>query len=307
MIHVRRILPCLCLLVGACSGAQIGTDPVGTPDTGRDNTFGTGGTPASGGAGDAEGAGGAGGGGMEATGGMIVAPADGSIEQGDAVPDPVDGVAPPIDYSIWQLQLPSGNGSPMTVGPKELPAFSNAYFYKAEDGGQIFMDPVTGVTTPNSLHPRTELRELSATGDGAAWSAAGTNTMTVTGKVLKGSGVAIAQVFNGGDGITLAELQYSSGGFTLFYEEARGAGSSTGLGTKVALDTRYTFTMALTKGVLTVTINDKQVYSHTPGGAVSGSRFYFKVGNYDQGSTRGPVSTTARSIVEVYSAVVVHQ
>jgi len=216
--------------------------------------------------------------------------------------------AGPINYSIWQLQLPIGSGtSPTTIGPRELPTFSNVYFSRAEDGGQLFMSPATGVTTPGSQHPRTELRELAPSGGGAAWSAAGTNTMTVTGKVIKGSGVTIAQVFNGPDSIPLGELQYSGGGFTMFYEEAKGAGSSTGLNMRVPLNTQYTFTMSLTKNVLTCSINGKQVYARTPSDRIQGSKFYFKVGNYDQTSARGPTSTTPRSIVENYSVVVVHQ
>ena len=168
------------------------------------------------------------------------------------------------------------------------------------------MDPASGVTTSGSVHPRTELRESTATGGAAAWSASATNTMTVTGKVLKGSGVTIGQVFNGPDSITLAELQYSSGGFSLFYEEAKGQGKSSGLGAGTPLNTRYTFTMGFSKNVLTVSINGRQVYSHTPSAGILGSKFYFKVGDYDQNATRGAVGTTAHSIVENYSVAVVH-
>src|SRR6266478_1518536 len=134
MNHVRRLMTSLCLVVGACGGGQIDSNPMGRPGTGGAGTGG------------------------DATGGTMVTPADGSAEPADGAVAPTDGPPPLIDYSIWQLQLPIGNGSPMTVGPKDLPTFSNAYFYKADDGGQIFMDPATGVTTANSQHPRTEFR-----------------------------------------------------------------------------------------------------------------------------------------------------
>ncbi len=169
------------------------------------------------------------------------------------------------------------------------------------------MDPATGVTTPNSTRCRTELRETNPAGGEAAWSASGTNTMAVTGKVTKGSGITIGQVFNGTDGITLAELQYSPGGFTLFYEESRSGGNSTNLGNATPLDTRYSFTMALSNNVLTITLNGKQVFQRTPGSGISANKFYFKVGNYDQGTTSGTPGTTAHSIVEDYSVVVLHQ
>jgi hypothetical protein len=164
-----------------------------------------------------------------------------------------DAALPPaIDYSIWELQLPIGSGnSPTTVPPSQLASFTDIYFYRAPDGGQIFMDPATGVTTADSNHCRTELRESTPSGAAASWSPSGTNTMTVNGKVLKGSNVTIAQVFNRRDGITLAELQYSSSGFTVFYEESRGNGGTSGLGNATPLNTPYTFTMSLSKNVLT--------------------------------------------------------
>jgi hypothetical protein len=219
-----------------------------------------------------------------------------------------DAGPPPIDWSIWQLQLPTGSGtSPTTVQPAELATFSNIYFYKADDGGQIFMSPATGVTTPNSTRCRTELRESNPSGGEAAWSPAGSNVMTVTGKVVKGSSITVGQVFNGSDGITLAELQYSTNGFTLFYEEARGQGQSTNLGNRTALDTRYTFTMEFSKHVLSVTLNGRQVFTRMPSSRILASSFYFKAGNYDQTTSRGTPGTTAHSIVEDYAISVVHQ
>jgi len=223
----------------------------------------------------------------------------------------------PIDYSIWSLQLPIGSGtSPTTIKSPELMAgFTNEYFYVADDGGQIFMDPKTGITTSGSAHCRTEMREMTAAGQAAAWPSTGTNTLTVSGQVLElGDGtsgnVAVAQVFNSDAGAPLCELQYSGGkkGFQLFYEEAKGQGQgTTDLKTPVALKTRYTFALSLSNGVLTASINGKQVYSKTPSGAVAGDKFYFKFGNYDQHASAGPISTTPFTVIEAYSADVVHQ
>jgi hypothetical protein len=220
------------------------------------------------------------------------------------------GTPMPIDYSIWQLQLPTGSGtSPDTVSPsKLLMGYKDAYFYPStDDDGQMFMDPPTGITTSGSTRCRTELRESTVTGGQAAWHTTGTNTMTVTGKVVKGSGVTVAQVFDGGGGNTLCELQFNGKGFGLFYEESKGSGGNVSLNAPVALNTKYTFTLSLSNGMLTVTINGKQVYTHVPGSDAAKSTFYFKVGNYDQGTSAGPISTTAHSIVENYSIVVVHQ
>jgi len=64
------------------------------------------------------------------------------------------------------------------------------------------MDPATGITKQNSTRcrpsfaNRTPMR-VRPTGPDR------NNTMTVTGKMLKGSGITIAQVFQRRDGITL--------------------------------------------------------------------------------------------------------
>ena len=225
------------------------------------------------------------------------------------------GKGGPIDYSTWLLQLPSGTGSsPTTVPGKQLSGFSDAYFYKATDGGQIFMDPATGITTSGSTHCRTEMRESGPSGGQAAWSSSGINTMTVSGKVLRvgggGSGnVTVGQVFNGSDSIALCELQYSvnRSGFELFYEESKGNGSATPLSTSIALNTPYTFTLGFSNGELTVVVDGKQVYSKMPTPGTAAKKFNFKVGDYDQTSGAGSVSTTPYTLVENYGITVVHK
>jgi len=177
------------------------------------------------------------------------------------------------------------------------------------------MDPATGITTLGSTHCRSELRESTSDGSGVTWDSAQTNVMTVTGKILqlgKGSGgnTTVAQVFNGRDKITLMELQYSGskGGFALFYEEAKSAGAPpVDLKTSVAIGAEYTFSIALSNGVGTVTINGKPVYSQMVSSGLLGKNFYFKVGNYDQKSIAGTPSATPFTIVEVSGVDVTHR
>jgi hypothetical protein len=220
-----------------------------------------------------------------------------------------------IDFSIWELQLPTGKGtSPATISPAQLVAgYSDAYFYRAGGGGQMFMDPATGITTSGSLHCRTELREMMSNGQAAGWPSTGTNTMTVSGKILQVGGgasghVTVAQVFNGTNSIPLCELEYSTklGGFQLLYEEAKGAGTTTNLKAPVAVGTAYTFTLDFSNGVLSVGVDGKIVYTKTPGAATAAKNFYFKAGDYDQTATAGPISTTPYTIVEVDTLDVVH-
>jgi hypothetical protein len=320
MPRVAPFLVSVCFVLCACSSSSNPGDSTGEGGASAAG-FGSGGVTSVGGTSAAGGAaaGTMASGGASATGGDAGTNAmGGNIAQGGSVAMAGTGGAggqggsppSPIDYSIWLLQLPTGSGtSPTTVSPSKLASYSDAYFYVADDGGQIFKDPVTGITTPGSAHPRTELRESAPSGGEAAWSASATNTMTVSGKVLQGTSVTIAQVFNGPQSIPLGELQYNSGkgGFELFYEEAKGGGSETDLKTPIALGSKYTFTIALSQGVLSVTVNGKQVYSHAPSSGILSSTFYFKVGDYDQTATAGGISTTPRSMVENYSVVVVHE
>ena len=317
----------LCLILNACSGGtnaggsetapsggSAGTDDstqVGGNAEGG-GTFGVGGAPAvagTGGAG-ADTFGGTSAGGTNAIGGGgTTAETGGAGGQGGATPWK-------IDFSTWELQLPTGSGnSPTIVLPaKLLSGYMDAYFYPLADG-QAFMDPATGITTNGSTHCRTELREFSADGKSVTWKASATNVMTVNGKVLKlGAGASgnttVAQIFNDSDSITLMELQYSAskGGFALFYEESKGGGAPpTDLKTKVAIGEPYSFSLSLSKGVAAVSINGKQVFTQIPSPGTVGANFYFKLGNYDQNSSAGTPSTTPYTIVEVSRVDVVHQ
>jgi len=302
----------LCVLVSACAGASNGADNTTSPAAGSAGSqlSGGGGSIAGGSTGD--------GGGTSASGGTSGTNTTGGTGAlGGTAGAAAQGGAPSnIDYSIFQLQLPTGSGnSPTTVTTKELLAgYSDSYFYTAADGGQIFMDPATGITTLGSQHCRSELRESTAAGGPANWLSSATNTMTVSGKVLQVGGgssgsVTIAQVFNDTDAITLCELQYSVSrhGLVFFYEEAKADGSSIDLKTPIALNARYSFTLEYSLGVLTATVNGKQVHSQKPSSAVAGGKFYFKVGAYDQTSSAGPVGTTPYTVVEDYSVDIVHK
>ena len=216
-----------------------------------------------------------------------------------------------IDYSRWQLQLPSGNSSPDVISPTALPTFTSAYFSDGDDGGKIFMDPQTGVTTGGSAHPRTELRELDATGKGAHWSPTGTNTLIVTGKAITCDSCTIGQIFDDSASSTLAELEYSSasgGSMRLFYEEAKGAGGTPlDLGVRIPHNTPYTFELSFSHGLITISVDQEQVYMLAPSASVLAGEFYFKAGDYDQEAVAGPVTTDESSRIENYSIVVAHE
>jgi hypothetical protein len=220
-----------------------------------------------------------------------------------------------INFSIWELQEPSGSGtSPTTTYP--LTGYSSPYFYVATDGGQAFMDTATGITTSGSSHCRTEMREMTSSGGLASWSATATNTMTVTGKIIQVGGgssghVTVGQVFYGTTSNPLGELEWYANrsgytGFVLLLEDTSAGGSSTlyNLGTQ-AIGSQYTYTLGLSGGILSVTVNGSTT-TYTPDSSFTGGSFYFKCGNYDQTAAAGTVTTTPYTIVETYSVNVSH-
>ncbi|KAJ3016862.1 UNVERIFIED_CONTAM: hypothetical protein HDU68_011973 [Siphonaria sp. JEL0065] len=86
----------------------------------------------------------------------------------------------------WQVQLPySSNNNPgiTTISSPSFESFASPYFYVNTTRKAIqFYTANTGVTTPGSNSPRTELRQMNSTANGivpAVWSSSGTNKMTV--------------------------------------------------------------------------------------------------------------------------------
>lgn len=194
-----------------------------------------------------------------------------------------------INWSPWTLQLP--NNTQVSPG-----STSNAWFYTT-GGFQAFADPQYGICTSGSSHCRSELRERST------WSSWGTNVLNATVKVTKAPGTtAIGQVFcnSGPNGAhAQVELFYRTGGFSVFYAEKKGAGSTVSVGNAKPLGTTFTYQLAFTGGRMTVKINGATVWSRTPSSNAQQGTFYFKAGNYDQGSTcASSVSSTIRSIVQ---------
>ena len=204
-----------------------------------------------------------------------------------------------LSLSNWVVQLPDNSTTP--AGTDKKP------WYYSNGASKEFADAEYGVSTGHSLHCRTEMKENNHN-----FKASSSNTLTVTGKVTKGSsGITIGQVFNDSKDIPLAELQFTGKAFAVLYEEARGKGKTHPIAASTAVGKAYTYSMSLTKGVLTVTVNGVS-WSTKPTSAVSSDTFYFKAGNYDQGSSANPkqnsatVSSTIRSSVEISALTTQH-
>ena len=104
-----------------------------------------------------------------------------AVEEAAAL-DPKCAPGGNFDLSYWNLQLPTGKtGHPATKTPSQLKGCDGyqepgVFYTDSKDGALVMKVPgspssTACVTTPNSKHCRTELRELSFdSGDKASWS-----------------------------------------------------------------------------------------------------------------------------------------
>jgi hypothetical protein len=221
-----------------------------------------------------------------------------------------------FNLGVWSLQLPIGStGKPTTISPGGLEGCSgytnSKYFYTDTSDGTMVMyvpgGPSTGcVTTPNSQHCRTELREMTSSGSAASWDPnASTNRLSVTllaTDVDDGShGTVIGQIHIDDSVSTkpVCELYYNkSGNLVMGVEETRAGGSSvfTTVG-NVAVGTRFSYEIRYEKNVLSVGINGGSQKTLSTN-SLDAPASYFKAGNYNQGNIP--------STVHFYSVSVQH-
>lgn len=98
-----------------------------------------------------------------------------AAEIGATIPDAAGACRPDtvLDLSRWKLTLPTGaSRKPTQVLPLNLGQVVATPFFQANPtcNGVVFRAPVTGVTTPGSHYPRSELREMASGSAPAAWS-----------------------------------------------------------------------------------------------------------------------------------------
>ncbi len=220
-----------------------------------------------------------------------------------------------FDLSIWQLQEPVGSpGSPTTFSPSELEGASghqDTYFYTdTTDGSMVFWDPENGVTTANSNYPRSELREMTASGAAANWAPTGTNMLSATLKAtVIPNHAAVGQIHLGtgtpSSTKPLLELfYYSSGKITIGIEQTPAGGNE--VETEVAtvpLGTQWSYVIGLSGNTISLTINGGTPQTFTMSSTFDQEGMYFKAGNYDQ--SVGSDANVA-SQVQFYALSVAH-
>ncbi|KAF2102326.1 polysaccharide lyase family 7 protein [Rhizodiscina lignyota] len=211
-----------------------------------------------------------------------------------------------FDLSIWELQLPIGaKNNPDTIPTSQLTGCGgyqdpqHMYFFtESKDGAAVFKVPGSPassvcVTTKNSAHCRTELREINP----SSWDPnAATNRMKVMLNVPEPDdstmGTVIGQIHIDDSLSTkpVCELYYSSAGdLNMGVERNRTGGNEvpTYIG-NVPVGGNFTYEIAYESNKLSVTLNDeptKGLSTYQLNAPLS----YFKVGNYNQGATLSDV------------------
>lgn len=206
-----------------------------------------------------------------------------------------------IDFSNWTLQLPTGQpGSPTSVSASQLCKGYNStdFFTNTADDSLVMKVPgspaSTGcVTTKNSLHCRTELRESSP----SSWDPnAATNRLQVKLAVItaddssRGTVVGQIHIDDSVSSKPVCELYYNQAGLLqMGVEQTRAGGNEkyTNIGT-VAVGTTFSYEIQYEGNVLSVSLNGgKAVVLDTF--QLDAPKSYFKVGNYNQGDSKSEV------------------
>jgi len=225
------------------------------------------------------------------------------------------GVPPGSNFNMtyWELQLPTGStGDPTTISSSSLQGgYENFSYFFTESGDGAMVMKVPGnpsdsgcVTTTNSTHCRTELREVDPnTGSATSWDPnAATNRMKATVAVEAADngtyGTVIGQIHMDDSVSTkpVIELYYAPDGTIRAGVEKTRAGEDenyTIVG-NVPLGQQFTYEIEYYGGVLKVAINGSFTTLSTF--SLDSPASYFKAGNYDQGSNASDVHFYALTI-----------
>ncbi|KAK0122337.1 hypothetical protein ONS95_010578 [Cadophora gregata] len=214
-----------------------------------------------------------------------------------------------FDLSKWNLQLPTGSpGSPETIVQSRLrgcDGYSSGNFYTNKQNGHLVMtvpgSPAgTGcVTTPNSIHCRTEFREISP---GSFDTRSAVNRLKVTLSVPvpddSARGTVVSQILISQDVSKPATALFyrSDGHISIGVQRTRAGGELAFIDlADVPVGNTWTYEIRFERGQLSVAINngpfrnlDQRELNNPPG--------YFKFGNYNQGNSYSEVQIHSFSV-----------
>jgi hypothetical protein len=227
-----------------------------------------------------------------------------AIEQSTACSPP----AQLLDLSVWKLTLPTGSaGSPEEVNEQSLSSYGGSQWFRAtpDCDGVAFRAPVDGVTTKGSSYPRSELREMGAGNQAAAWSAdSGTHWLAVTEaftSLPQGKPELVgAQIHDDKDDVSVFRLEgsklYITNGDNPHYKLVTDA---------YQLGTVFDAAFLVTNGMVGAYYNGQLVAQISR----SFSNAYFKVGAYTQANCArvSPCDEGNYGETVVYSLAVGHE
>ncbi|XWW96132.1 hypothetical protein V2A60_004102 [Cordyceps javanica] len=201
-----------------------------------------------------------------------------------------------FDLSHWSLQEPVGSGS--SSSPRQIPSsrlqgcsgYQDEWFFTAaDDGGAMAMKVPTRsqcVTTPNSQHCRSELREQNP----ATWDPrAATNRLFAEVRAVRNDGEVCVGQIHIDDAVShkpVAELYLDhAGNLNLGVQQCRTCSQKRTPVTRLpgGGGARFTYEIRYEKGKLAVAINGGALKEFTTYDLDS-PRSYFKAGNYNQGT-----------------------
>jgi hypothetical protein len=236
---------------------------------------------------------------------------------GDGGLDPNVAPGGNFDLTVWELQEPVGSpGNPTTFVSSQLTGpngHQDTYFFTdPTDGAMTFWDPENGVTTQNSNYPRSELREMTASGAAANWLPPGTHTLSATVKAtVIPDHVAVGQIHIGtgtpASTKPLLELFYYATGEIEIGIEQTPAGDDepqTKVG-NVPLGTKWSYVIGLSGNTISLTINGGAAQTFPMSSTFDQEGMYFKAGDYDQTADSSAAATVGAK-VQFYALTVFH-
>lgn len=195
-----------------------------------------------------------------------------------------------VSLAGWKLTLPvdaSGcqcGNSATEVNPAAVTA---PWLIRNSDGSLTFWAPTKGATTPHSLHPRTELVDLS---DFTAGS--GTHTLKATLSIQKlpsADDIIVGQIHGGGSqsAIPLLMLHYESGKIVIVTRKSPTVGGDTTVtvltGIPLNAAFSYTITQSGSRFLVTAAYGAKTGRATIPvPGPFKGGDVRFQAGDYQQ-------------------------
>jgi len=212
--------------------------------------------------------------------------------------------AGPVSLSGWKLTLPvsssgalSGNASQLSTAAVTAP-----WLTRNADGSLSFWAPVTGATTPNSEHARTE---LVSTNDFLFGSAAHTLSAQVAVTQVPSSDpdICLGQIHGGGsiNSVAFVMLHWRAGDIVVVIKKAlKGSSSQTvTLLTGVPLGAAFTFTLSDNGdggiGLSATYAGTSAQLSVTAASAFVGTDQRFQVGDYQQAVSGASASDGGRA------------